>query len=51
MSVLLFCSIDTIIRIEDDDKKLYDCRYCVFRDVISMLVCPFVIKREIETLK
>ena len=40
------CEIDTIIRIdEDDDKKLYDCKYCVFKD---MLVCPHKIKEDIK---
>ena len=43
-----FCALDTLIRIEDDDNKLYACRNCVFRNVISMLVCPNEIKEGIE---
>lgn len=42
------CALDTLIRIEDDDDKLYACRNCVFRNVISMLVCPNEIKEDIE---
>ena len=42
------CAIDTVIRIEDDDDKLYACRNCVFRNVISMLVCPNEIREDIE---
>ena len=45
------CAIDTVIRIEDDDDKLYACRNCVFRNVISMLVCPNEIKEDIEKLR
>ena len=41
-----FCSLDTGVRIEDDEKKLFDCRYCVFKDVVNMLVCPNEIKEE-----
>ena len=42
------CALDTVIRIEDDDDKLYACRNCVFRNVISMLVCPNEIRADIE---
>ena len=45
------CAIDTVIRIEDDDDKLYACRNCVFRNVISMLVCPNEIREDIEKLR
>lgn len=45
------CAIDTVIRIEDDDDKLYACRNCVFRNVISMLVCLNEIKGDIEKLR
>ena len=45
------CAIDTVIRIEDDDDKLYACRNCVFRDVIEMLVCPNEIREDIEKLR
>ena len=42
------CALDTVVRIEDDEKKLFDCRYCVFKDVVNMLVCPNEIKEDIE---
>ena len=45
------CAIDTVIRIEDDDDKLYACKNCVFKDVIKMLVCPNEIKEDIEKLR
>lgn len=45
---LALCALDTVVRIEDDDVKLYACRNCVFRNVISMLVCPNEIKEDIE---
>lgn len=47
-SSLALCALDTVVRIEDDDVKLYACRNCVFRNVISMLVCPNEIKEDIE---
>ena len=43
---LALCALDTVVRIEDDEKKLFDCRYCVFKDVVNMLVCPNEIKEE-----
>ena len=48
---LALCALDTVVRIEDDEKKLFDGRYCVFKDVIKMLVCPNEIKEDIEKLK
>ena len=45
------CAIDTVIRIEDDDDKLYACKNCVFKDVLKMLVCPNEIKEDIEKLR
>lgn len=42
------CAIDTVVRIEDDDDKLYACRNCVFKDVVKMLVCPNEIREDIE---
>ena len=42
------CALDTVVRIEDDEKKLFDCKYCVFKDVIEMLVCPNEIRADIE---
>ena len=40
-----------IVRIEDDEKKLFDCRYCVFKDVVKMLVCPNEIKEDVLKLR
>ena len=42
------CALDTVVRIEDDEEKLLDCRYCVFKDVVKMLVCPNEIREDIE---
>lgn len=50
-SPLALCALDTVVRIEDDDAKLYACRNCVFRNVISMLVCPNEIKEEVFKLR
>ena len=50
-SSLALCALDTVVRIEDDEKKLFDCRYCVFKDVVNMLVCPNEIKEDIEKLR
>lgn len=50
-SSLALCAIDTVVRIEDDEKKLLDCRYCVFKDEVKMLVCPNEIKEDIEKLR
>ena len=41
-------ALDTVVRIEDDEEKLLDCRYCVFKDVVKMLVCPNEIRDDIE---
>ena len=41
------CALDTVVRIEDE-KKLLDCRYCVFKDVVKILVCPNEIRDDIE---
>ena len=40
-----------IERIEDDEKKLFDCRYCVFKAVVKMLVCPNEIKEDVFKLR
>lgn len=48
---LALCALDTVVRIEDDDVKLYACRNCVFKDVVKMLVCPNEIKEDIEKLR
>lgn len=45
---LALCALDTVVRIEEDEDRLYACRNCVFRNVISMLVCPNEIKEDIE---
>lgn len=50
-SSLDFCALDTVVRIEDDDVKLCACRNCVFRNVISMLVCPNEIKEDVLELR
>lgn len=50
-SSLALCALDTVVRIEDDEKKLFDCRYCVFKDVVNMLVCPNEIKEEVFKLR
>ena len=47
-SSLALCALDTVVRIEDDEKKLFDCRYCVFKDVVKMLVCTNEIRDDIE---
>lgn len=53
-----FCALDTLIRIEDDDDKLYACRNCVFRNVntvstvregmIDKSICPVIMKEEVN---
>ena len=48
---LALCALDTVVRIEDDDDKLYACKNCVFRNVIDMLVYPNEIKKDIEELR
>ena len=40
------CPVDTIIRIGNDEKKLYGCKDCVYKEVAD--ICPKLIKREIE---
>ena len=42
------CALNTVVRIEDDEKKLFDYRYCVFKDVVKMLVCPNEIREDTE---
>ena len=48
---LALCALDTVVRIEDDEKKLFDCRYCVFKDEIKMLICPNEIKEDVLKLR
>lgn len=50
-SSLALCALDTVVRIEDDEKKLFDCRYCVFKDEIKMLICPNEIKEDVLKLR
>lgn len=50
-SSLALCALDTVVRIEDDEKKLFDCRYCVFKDEVKMLVCPNEIKEDVLKLR
>ena len=50
-SSFALCALDTVVRIEEDEKELFDCRYCVFKDVVKMLVCPNEIKEDIEKLR
>ena len=44
---LALCALYTVVRIEDDEKKLFDCRYCVFKDEVKMLICPNEIKEDV----
>ena len=48
---LALCALDTVVRIEEDEKKLFDCRYCVFKDEVKMLICPNEIKEDVLKLR
>lgn len=39
------CSIDTIIRLDDPEEKLYTCSNCVYKDTIA---CPPKIRTLID---
>ena len=39
------CSIDTIVRLDDPEEKLYTCSNCVFKDTIA---CPPKIRTLID---
>ena len=39
------CSIDTIIRLDDPEEKLYTCSNCVYKDTIA---CPSKIRTLID---
>ena len=39
------CTLDTMIRIEEEGDKLYECKYCVYKD---MLVCLHRIREDIK---
>ena len=42
---LALCTLDTMIRIEEEGDKLYECKYCVYKD---MLVCLHRIREDIK---
>ena len=38
------CTLDTLVRIDDEDAQVLSCRYCVFKDTdkfVNFLGCPF----------
>ena len=40
----MFCTLDTLVRIDDTDEDLCSCQNCVFRDTnefVDFLGCPF----------
>lgn len=39
------CALDTIIRLDDPEEKLYTCNNCVFKDTIA---CPPKIRTLID---
>ena len=39
------CGIDTIVRIDEPEEKLYTCSNCVFNDIIA---CPSKIRTLID---
>ena len=45
---LALCTLDTMIRIEEEGDKLYECKYCVFKEVAD--ICPKLIKKDIEDI-
>lgn len=44
------CTLDTIMRIDDDNIGLYGCRDCVFRDMLREEVCFSEVKQEVRGL-
>lgn len=44
------CTLDTIMRIDDENIGLYGCRDCVFRDMLKEEVCPNEVKQEVRGL-
>lgn len=42
---LSICAVDTIVRIDDPEEKLYTCSNCVFKDTIT---CPSKIRTLID---
>ena len=43
------CAIDTILRIDSRQGELFDCKYCVYNDIVTCL--PKVVTREIYLLE
>lgn len=41
MGAIGFCTIDTIIRIEDKDMNIYNCENCLFREKLDAVLCPY----------
>ena len=44
------CTLDIIMRIDDDNIGLYGCRDCVFRDMLKAEVCFNEVKQEVRGL-
>ena len=44
------CTLDTIMRIDDENIGLFVCRDCVFRDMLREKVCFTEVKQEIRGL-
>ena len=42
------CTLDTMIRIEEEGDKLYECKYCAYKEVAD--ICPKLIKKDIEDI-
>ena len=40
------CSLDTVVRIGNDSKKMYGCKDCVYKEVAD--ICPELIKKDIK---
>lgn len=45
------CGLDRLVRVDENNHKLFGCKECVFRNVISMLVCPNEIKEDVLELR
>lgn len=44
------CTLDTIMRIDDENIGLFGCRDCVFRDMLREEVCFSDVKQEVRGL-
>ena len=44
------CTLDTIIRIDEEAGNLYNCKRCIFKDTVrhDVSVCPY--RRKIQKL-